>query len=123
LRVLQALTKSWLSLRERRPVLLVLNLRSMVSKSSPDVDGSRSAVAARESWHAMLSLASGRSAMKIIACVTLLSLTLAACGVKHDLDVPGGAQPSYFKVDPSKPPHPLGEPGGTQSGPSPTALN
>jgi hypothetical protein len=74
----------------------------------------------------MLSLASCRSAMKIIsdlACVTLLSLTLAACGVKHDLDVPGGAQPSYFKVDPSKPPHPLGEPGGTQSGPSPTALN
>ena len=68
----------------------------------------------------------GCKSMKIVSHLTgmvILSLTLGACGTKHDLDAPAGAQPSYFKVDPSKPPHPLGEPGGTQSGPSPAAVH
>jgi hypothetical protein len=44
---------------------------------------------------------------------------MSACGVKHDLEMPAGtapaaAVPTGFKnVDPSRPPHPLGEDTGT----------
>jgi hypothetical protein len=39
----------------------------------------------------------------------LVSLLLLACGVKHELRPPMGAQPEKGQVDPSKPPRPLGQ--------------
>ncbi len=44
-----------------------------------------------------------------IAC--LLALTLFACGVKNDLDIPPGAMADerQRQVDPSRPPVPLGQ--------------
>jgi hypothetical protein len=56
-----------------------------------------------------------------LAAVALVPLTLLACGVKTDLDRPMmqimQAQPQQNLInprkDPSKPPTPLGEPGGT----------
>ncbi|HXJ00357.1 MAG TPA: lipoprotein [Micropepsaceae bacterium] len=55
-----------------------------------------------------------------LAPIALLALAMAGCGVKSDLDRPMGAivQPARQvlespRKDPSKPPTPLGEPGGT----------
>jgi len=46
-------------------------------------------------------------------CVALCSLALLSCGVKSMLDLPSGAMPDKTQQDPSKPPKPLGESGGT----------
>jgi hypothetical protein len=49
-----------------------------------------------------------------LCLVLALALALACCGVKSSmLDLPGGALPDKMRPDPSKPPRPLGEPGGT----------
>ena len=55
-----------------------------------------------------------------LAAAALIPLTLVGCGVKSDLDRPMGqiVQPQQQSLinpqkDPSKPPLPLGEPGGT----------
>jgi len=39
----------------------------------------------------------------------VVSLSLLACGVKSELEPPNGAQPEKQRVDPSKPPQPLGQ--------------
>jgi len=45
--------------------------------------------------------------------VALAALTLLSCGVKSDLVRPMGQVPQEDRRDPSRPPVPLGEPGGT----------
>jgi hypothetical protein len=48
--------------------------------------------------------------MKIRAAFALLiSLFLAACGVKNDLLLPAGREPVEEERDPSRPPQPLGQ--------------
>ena len=39
----------------------------------------------------------------------LVSLSLFACGVKSNLDLPSGMEPDKRQEDPSKPPVPLGQ--------------
>jgi hypothetical protein len=46
-------------------------------------------------------------------CIALVSLSLLSCGVKSALDLPSGAMPEKKQQDPSRPPKPLGESGGT----------
>ncbi|HJT42984.1 MAG TPA: hypothetical protein VJ750_05725 [Rhizomicrobium sp.] len=46
--------------------------------------------------------------MKTLAILVLLSLAIAACGVKNDLIKPNGQSTSRDEPDPSKPPFPLG---------------
>ncbi|HKQ45653.1 MAG TPA: hypothetical protein VJS47_09690 [Rhizomicrobium sp.] len=46
--------------------------------------------------------------MKTLAVLVLLSLAIAACGVKNDLIKPNGQSTSRDEPDPSKPPFPLG---------------
>ena len=46
--------------------------------------------------------------MKHVLIVALLSLLVAACGVKNDLVKPNGQAPQKDESDPSKPPYPLG---------------
>lgn len=46
--------------------------------------------------------------MKRLAVLVLLSLAIAACGVKNDLIKPNGQSTSRDEPDPSKPPFPLG---------------
>jgi hypothetical protein len=48
-----------------------------------------------------------------IALAFLMSLALVSCGVKSDLERPGGEVLKDHRPDPSKPPVPLGDPGGT----------
>jgi hypothetical protein len=43
----------------------------------------------------------------------LIALALACCGVKSDLEHPTGPVLQKEQKDPSRPPVPLGEPGGT----------
>jgi hypothetical protein len=45
--------------------------------------------------------------------VGLIAVALASCGVKSDLEPPMGQVLQKEQKDPSKPPVPLGEPGGT----------
>jgi len=45
--------------------------------------------------------------------IAFLSLGLLSCGVKSNLDLPSGAMADKSQQDPSKPPKPLGESGGT----------
>ena len=45
--------------------------------------------------------------------VALIALALVSCGVKSVLERPMGSVPQNQQKDPSKPPVPLGEPGGT----------
>ena len=45
--------------------------------------------------------------------VGLIAVALASCGVKSDLERPMGQVLQKEQKDPSKPPVPLGEPGGT----------
>ena len=44
-----------------------------------------------------------------LAVAALLSLTLLACGVKTDLELPSGMQADQKRPDPSRPPQPLGQ--------------
>ena len=46
--------------------------------------------------------------MKKLLLLTLLAVTLTACGVKNDLIKPNGQATSKDDHDPSKPPYPLG---------------
>jgi len=46
--------------------------------------------------------------MKRVLMLTLLSLALAACGVKSDLVMPNGKPTPPNQQDPSKPPQPIG---------------
>jgi hypothetical protein len=50
---------------------------------------------------------------KGMAAGIVLALGLAACGVKSDLERPDGQVLNDHRPDPSKPPIPLGDPGGT----------
>jgi hypothetical protein len=43
------------------------------------------------------------------ALIVLAALFLASCGVKSDLETPGGNTTPKNEQDPSKPPHPLGQ--------------
>jgi predicted small lipoprotein YifL len=45
--------------------------------------------------------------MKKFLLLTMLALTLAACGVKNDLVKPNGQATTKDTHDPSKPPYPL----------------
>ena len=51
--------------------------------------------------------------LALTALLALVSTVLASCGVKSDLDRPGMRVMEEPRKDPSKPPVPLGEPGGT----------
>lgn len=44
-----------------------------------------------------------------IVLAALVSVLLASCGVKNDLELPSGALPQKDRADPSKPPQPLGQ--------------
>jgi predicted small lipoprotein YifL len=46
-------------------------------------------------------------------CIAFVSLALLSCGVKSELELPSGAMPDKREQDPSRPPKPLGESGGT----------
>jgi predicted small lipoprotein YifL len=46
--------------------------------------------------------------MKHLILLTVLALTVAACGVKNDLIKPNGQTTPRDQHDPSKPPYPLG---------------
>ncbi len=46
--------------------------------------------------------------MRKLVLLTMLSLALAACGVKNDLIKPDGQAGSKDQRDPSRPPYPLG---------------
>ena len=46
--------------------------------------------------------------MRKLALFLMLSLAVAACGVKNDLVKPNGQTSSKDDHDPSKPPYPLG---------------
>lgn len=43
------------------------------------------------------------------AVAALIALSVVACGVKSDLDVPSGMQVDKKRPDPSRPPQPLGQ--------------
>jgi predicted small lipoprotein YifL len=43
-----------------------------------------------------------------LALAVLVALSLAACGVKSELELPSGAQADKKRPDPSLPPQPLG---------------
>jgi hypothetical protein len=45
--------------------------------------------------------------------IALIALALVSCGVKSELERPMGRVLQDEQKDPSKPPVPLGEPGGT----------
>jgi len=46
--------------------------------------------------------------MRKALLLVILSLAVAACGVKNDLAKPSGQSTSKDERDPSKPPYPLG---------------
>jgi hypothetical protein len=48
-----------------------------------------------------------------IALALFVSFALVSCGVKSDLERPSGEVLKDHRTDPSKPPIPLGDPGGT----------
>jgi predicted small lipoprotein YifL len=43
------------------------------------------------------------------AVAALVALSLIACGVKSDLELPSGMQADEKRPDPSRPPQPLGQ--------------
>jgi predicted small lipoprotein YifL len=43
------------------------------------------------------------------AVAVIIALSVAACGVKSDLDLPSGMQVEKTRPDPSRPPQPLGQ--------------
>ncbi len=55
-----------------------------------------------------------------MAIAATLALMLSGCGVKTELDRPDPRMMKADETDPSKPPHPLGESGGTDDMPLPT---
>ncbi len=43
------------------------------------------------------------------AVAVIIALSVAACGVKSDLELPSGMQVDKKRPDPSRPPQPLGQ--------------